>query len=60
MKTKQRVLLALLAAAVLLCAALWAVTRSNAKDDVTDISRYERCNEVPAEILKDCKDLTEE
>ena len=31
-----------------------------AKDDVTDISRYERCNEVPAEILKDCKDLTEE
>ena len=31
MKTKQRVLLALLAAAVLLCAALWAVTRSNAK-----------------------------
>ena len=31
MKTKQRVLLALLAAAVLLGAALWAVTRSNAK-----------------------------
>ena len=31
MKTKQRVLLALLAAAVLLCALLWAVTRSNAK-----------------------------
>lgn len=31
MKTKQRVLLALLAAAVLLCAVLWAVTRSNAK-----------------------------
>lgn len=31
MKTKQRVLLALLAAAVLLCAALWAVTRSNEK-----------------------------
>ena len=31
MKTKQRVLLALLAAAVLLGAALWAVTRSNEK-----------------------------
>ena len=31
MKTKQRVLLALLAAAVLLGAALWAVTRSNDK-----------------------------
>ena len=31
MKTKQRALLALLAAAVLLGAALWAVTRSNAK-----------------------------
>ena len=31
MKTKQRVLLALLAAAVLLGALLWAVTRSNAK-----------------------------
>ncbi len=31
MKTKQRVLLALLAAAVLLAAALWAVTRSNAE-----------------------------
>lgn len=31
MKTKQRVLLVLLAAAVLLGAALWAVTRSNAK-----------------------------
>ena len=31
-----------------------------AKDDVTDISRYKRCDEVPAEILKDCKDLTEE
>ena len=31
MQTKQRVLLALLAAAVLLGAALWAVTRSNAK-----------------------------
>ena len=31
MKTKQRVLLALLAAAVLLGAALWAVIRSNAK-----------------------------
>lgn len=31
-----------------------------AKDDVTDISRYKRCNEVPAEILKECKDLTEE
>ena len=31
MKTKQRVLLALLAAAMLLGAALWAVTRSNAK-----------------------------
>ena len=31
MKTKQCVLLALLAAAVLLCAVLWAVTRSNAK-----------------------------
>ena len=31
MKTKQRVLLALLAAAVLLGAVLWAVTRSNAK-----------------------------
>ena len=31
MKTKQRVLLTLLAAAVLLGAALWAVTRSNAK-----------------------------
>ena len=31
MKTKQRVLLALLAAAALLGAALWAVTRSNAK-----------------------------
>ena len=31
MKTKQRVLLALLAAAVLLGTALWAVTRSNAK-----------------------------
>ena len=31
MKTTQRVLLALLAAAVLLCALLWAVTRSNAK-----------------------------
>ena len=31
MKTKQRILLALLAAAVLLGAALWAVTRSNAK-----------------------------
>ena len=30
MKTKQRVLLALLAAAVLLGALLWAVTRSNA------------------------------
>lgn len=31
MKTKQRALLALLAAAVLLGAALWAVTRSNAR-----------------------------
>lgn len=31
MKTKQRALLALLAAALLLGAALWAVTRSNAK-----------------------------
>lgn len=31
MKTKQRVLLALLAAAVLLGALLWAVTRSNEK-----------------------------
>lgn len=31
MKTKQRILLALLAVAVLLGAALWAVTRSNAK-----------------------------
>lgn len=31
-----------------------------AKDDVTDISRYKRCDEVPAEILKECKDLTEE
>ena len=31
MKTKQRVLLALLAAAVLLGTLLWAVTRSNAK-----------------------------
>lgn len=31
MKTKQRALLALLAAVVLLAAALWAVTRSNAK-----------------------------
>ena len=31
MKTKQRALLALLAAAVLLGAALWAVIRSNAK-----------------------------
>lgn len=31
MKTKQCVLLVLLAAAVLLGAALWAVTRSNAK-----------------------------
>ena len=31
MKTKQRVLLALLASSVLLGAALWAVTRSNAK-----------------------------
>ena len=31
MKTKQRVLLALLAAAVLLGAALWAMIRSNAK-----------------------------
>ena len=31
MKTKQRVLLVLLAAAVLLGAALWAVIRSNAK-----------------------------
>ena len=31
-----------------------------AKNDVTDICRYKRCNEVPAEILKDCKDLTEE
>ena len=31
MKTKQRVLLALLAAAVLLGALLWTVTRSNAK-----------------------------
>ena len=30
MKTKQRALLALLAAAVLLGAALWAVIRSNA------------------------------
>ena len=30
-----------------------------AKDDVTDICRYERCKDVPAEILKDCKDLTE-
>lgn len=29
-----------------------------AKDDVTDISRYKRCDEVPAEILKECKDLT--
>ena len=31
MKTKQRVLLVLLAAAVLLGAALWAMIRSNAK-----------------------------
>ncbi len=31
-----------------------------AKDNVTDISRYKRCDEVPAEILKECKDLTEE
>ena len=31
-----------------------------AKDDVTDISRYKRCDEVPAEILKECKALTEE
>ena len=31
-----------------------------AKDDVTDISRYKRCDEVPTEILKECKDLAEE
>ena len=36
MKTKQRALLALLAAAVLLGAALWAVTRSNAKAEQAD------------------------
>ena len=29
-----------------------------AKDNVTDICRYKRCDEVPTEILKECKDLT--
>ena len=29
------------------------------KDDATDVCRYERCSEVPAEIVKETKDITE-
>lgn len=28
-----------------------------AKDDANDVSRYERCSEVPAEIIKEASDL---
>lgn len=30
-----------------------------AKDDNTDVCRYERCAEVPADIVKESKDITE-
>ena len=48
MKTKQRVLLALLAAAVLLGAALWAVTRSNAKAE--QAASAAASSELPAHV----------
>ncbi len=29
------------------------------KDDATDVCRYERCSEVPAEVIKESKDFSE-
>ncbi len=58
MKTKQRVLLALLAAAVLLAAALWAVTRSNAKAEQASSAAAEGSIPLCSFAAEDLEEIT--